>query len=207
MGEGVPSRNTARGNVIVSNLLGGIMIDKGHNRVQILDNWIGVTKSGTAGGNLIVGISMQRGPWNQTIQGNVIANSPTAIQISSLGGDPPGKEQTTYGNLISRNSMYNTQGIAFDYQSSPSMVQHGIKPPTLTAGSESGSRARPVPDAGSSFSSPRVRASRRAARTSPPSPPTPRARSRQRCRASARGLRSRRRRRTPPGTPLSSRPR
>lgn len=135
VGEGVPSRNTARGNVIVSNLLGGIMIDKGHNRVQILDNWIGVTKSGTAGGNLIVGISMQRGPWNQTIQGNVIANSPTAIQISSLGGDPPGKEQTTYGNLISRNSMYNTQGIAFDYQSSPSMVQHGIKPPTLTAGS------------------------------------------------------------------------
>jgi CSLREA domain-containing protein len=133
--EGVPHNNYARANVIVSNRSGGIMIDKGHNRVSITGNWIGVTKSGSNAGNSIGGIMLQRGPWNQTISGNIIANSPTAIQISSVGGDPSGNEQTTYGNLISRNSMFNTNGIIFNYVSSASMVQHGMKPPTLVAGS------------------------------------------------------------------------
>ncbi len=131
--EGLPHNNVARGNVIVSNRHGGIFVDKGHNRVQILDNYIGVTRSGANAGNNTGGIIVQRGPYGLKITNNRIANTGFAVQISSLGGSPTGKEQRTYDNLISRNSMWNvTTGIQFNFNN-PALVQDGIKPPSLTA--------------------------------------------------------------------------
>lgn len=133
--EGLPHNNTASNNVIVSNRRGGIFVDKGHNRVQILNNYIGVTRAGANAGNNTGGVIVQRGPYGLNISGNRIANSGFAVQISSLGGSPTGKEQRTYDNLISRNSMFNvTTGIQFNYNNA-NLVQDGIKPPTLVAGS------------------------------------------------------------------------
>ncbi len=130
--EGLPNNNTARGNVIVSNGKGGILIDKGHNNVTLSGNWIGATKAGADGGNKVAGVQIQRGSYGMKITGNVIAHNPVGIQIASTGGYPPGNEQRTYGNTISRNSTFDNTGIQFVWQSSPSMVQNGMTAPNLT---------------------------------------------------------------------------
>jgi CSLREA domain-containing protein len=130
--EGLPNHNTARNNVIVSNGKGGVLIDKGHNNVTLSGNWIGTTKSGADGGNLVAGVQIQRGSYGMKVTGNVIAHNPVGVQIASTGGYPPGDEQRTYGNTITRNSTFDNTGIQFVWKSSPSMVQNAMAAPSLT---------------------------------------------------------------------------
>ncbi|MFN8098487.1 MAG: Ig-like domain-containing protein [Dermatophilaceae bacterium] len=133
--EGLPNHNTARNNVIVSNVKGGVLIDKGHNNVTLSGNWIGANKAGADGGSGVAGVQIQRGSFGMNITGNVIAHNPVGVQISSTGGFPPGDEQRTYGNTISRNSTFDNTGIKFVWKTSPTLVQNAMAAPALSAAS------------------------------------------------------------------------
>lgn len=131
--EGLPTNNTARANVIVGNGKSGILIDKGHNKVKVLGNWIGETKSGAAAGNQVAGVEIQRGSFGMLIQGNLLAHNPVGVRISSTGAYPIGIEQRTYNNRITNNRMWDTLGIQFSFASGANMVQNGMAAPALTA--------------------------------------------------------------------------
>jgi hypothetical protein len=113
--EGLPSLNTVRGNVIVNNGKGGMLIDKGMHDNVISDNKIGLTANGTAAGNRFFGIRIERGAYGNVIgPNNEIAYNPKGVTVTSTGYAPPGNSQPTYANHITRNSIYNNSGLGID---------------------------------------------------------------------------------------------
>jgi hypothetical protein len=137
--EGLPHDNVVRGNVMVGNAKGGMLIDKGQNHNVVSGNYIGVTAEGTPAGNVQNGIFLERGAFDNVIgPGNVIAYNRKGISINNAGYHPPGPAQPTFGNTITGNSVFSNAGLGIDLApfGSPDTlpdVQDGIVRPTISS--------------------------------------------------------------------------
>ncbi len=95
------------GNIVVGNG-GGMLIDKGQQRNQVYNNWIGVFPDGTAAGNRKYGIRIEQGAiYNRIGPGNVIAHNEKGVQMQPTASQPPSDYVlATPFNTLTRNSMY-----------------------------------------------------------------------------------------------------
>ncbi len=100
--------NTVTGNVVVGAVRGGILVDKGVHDSVIANNKVGVTKNGTAGGNLLFGVHIEAGSVRNTVgPGNEIAYNATGIQLRPDGLEPPNATPSlTNANRITQNSIH-----------------------------------------------------------------------------------------------------
>lgn len=149
--EGLPYANVIRGNVVVGNAKGGLLLDKGVRDNVVEGNAIGVTSSGAPGPNGVYGLRIERGAYGNTIgPDNHIAYNAKGVTITSAGYAPPGPAQDTYGNRITRNRIHDNTGYGIDLApfgkpnrngTGDALVQRVIQMPTIgaaTAGSVSG---------------------------------------------------------------------
>ncbi len=102
-------------NIVVGNG-GGLLIDKGQQRNQVYNNWIGVLPDGTAAGNQLYGIRIEQGAIGNKIgPGNVIAFNETGVQMQPTASQPPSSYVLdTPFNTLTRNSMYSNGKLGVD---------------------------------------------------------------------------------------------
>ncbi len=137
-------------NIIVNNVKGGVVVDKGQQWDWVHDNWIGVLPDGTPAGNGAFGIRIEHGAVNNTFgPGNVIAhNGGPGIAVQANGVQPPEPEHipTPY-NRFTRNSVHdNDAALGIDLAPygkvnaggvGDPQVNHGIQVPVVQSASPS----------------------------------------------------------------------
>ena len=143
--------NLVRGNVIVGSRA-GVMITKGAHGNLVTGNWIGVLRDGSvpeSASNALWGVLIQAGAFDNDIVGNVVAGTPEGVQIRTNDDYadrcydtdavcPVDGRYPTFGNTISRNSIYGIGGLGIDLwpvgavtaEPDPS-VQGGIRIPDI----------------------------------------------------------------------------
>jgi hypothetical protein len=103
------SNNTVSQNVVGSNKQGGIVLDNLGQGVptgnRILNNRVGISRNGTAIGNVLSGIHIISAQTTVIGPGNIVANNPVGIQIDGTDSDR---------NKITRNSIYNNTNLGID---------------------------------------------------------------------------------------------
>ena len=137
--------STVANNVIVNNLQGGLLTDKGFHDSVISGNHIGVLADGTPAGNTLWGIRIAHGATKFTVgPDNVIAYNDNGVQIDGLGVSPnDATSQPTQANTITRNSIYaNHDGLGIDLtplgavnksNNADPTINDGLLAPTITS--------------------------------------------------------------------------
>ena len=105
-------------NVIVGNVGGGMLIDKGQQRNVVRNNWIGVFPDGTPAGNAGYAIRIEQGAVNNTIgPNNTIAHNGAGIQMLATGSEPPSSYRLApTGNTITGNVIYGHPKLGIDLE-------------------------------------------------------------------------------------------
>ena len=134
--------NVVKHNVIVNNVYGGVMIDKGVHDSVVSDNLIGVLPNGTPAPNMIWGVRIEKGSFKNTIgPDNEISYNPNGIQLTADGSSPGSPiAVATYRNTFTRNRIHDTAGLGIDLaplgsvtNTPSSLVNNGIQLPTITS--------------------------------------------------------------------------
>ena len=135
-------------NVIVGNVGGGMLIDKGQQRNVVRNNWIGVFPDGTPAGNAGYAIRIEQGAVNNTIgPNNTIAHNGAGIQMLATGSEPPSSYRLApTGNTITGNVIYGHPKLGIDLEPLNQVningkgaddVQNKVQAPVITQSSPS----------------------------------------------------------------------
>ncbi len=135
-------------NVVVGNAA-GLLVDKGQQRNDVHDNWVGVLRDGTPAGNRDYGLRVEQGAVDNVFARNTIAHNGRGVQVLATASQPPSSYVLpVLRNTFTQNRIHDNGGLGIDLGplnnanvggTGDPAVQEGVRAPVVRSVASDGS--------------------------------------------------------------------